>query len=34
MFPRMRWSERKIEEIERINKLALLKKFIVIGECT
>jgi hypothetical protein len=33
MFPRMRWSDRKIEELERMNKLSLLKKFLVIGDC-
>jgi hypothetical protein len=33
IFPRMRWSDRKLEEFERMNKLTLLKKFIVVGEC-
>lgn len=33
MFPRMRWSDRKIEELERMNKLSLLKKFLIIGDC-
>ncbi len=32
-FPRMRWSDRKLEEFARQMKVALLKKFIVIGEC-
>jgi hypothetical protein len=30
----MRWSDRKLEEFERMNKLTLLKKFIVVGDCT
>ena len=29
----MKWSDRKIEEFERLSKLSMLKKFIVIGEC-
>ena len=29
----MRWSDRKIEEFERMSRLSLLKKFIIIGEC-
>ena len=31
-FPRMKWSDRKIEEFEKDNKF-LLKKFLVIGSC-
>ena len=33
LFPRMRWSDRKIEEFERQNRLQLLKKFLIIGDC-
>ena len=33
MFPRMRWSDRKIEEFERQSRLQLLKKFLIIGDC-
>lgn len=33
LFPRMRWSDRKLEEVERMSRLSLLKKFLVIGEC-
>jgi hypothetical protein len=29
----MKWSDRKLEDIERFNKLMHLKRFIVIGEC-
>jgi hypothetical protein len=33
LFPRMRWSDRKIEEFERQSRLQLLKKFLIIGDC-
>eukprot|EP00347_Sterkiella_histriomuscorum_P010860 403374647 len=33
MFPKMRWSDRKIEEFERINKQQLLKKILIVGTC-
>ena len=33
MFPRIKWSDRKLEEIERSAKFSILKKFIVIGQC-
>lgn len=31
LFPRMKWSDRKLEEFERTAKFSILKKFIVIG---
>ncbi|CDW85950.1 UNKNOWN [Stylonychia lemnae] len=33
MFPKLRWSDRKIEEFERANKSQLLKKMVIVGQC-
>lgn len=33
LFPRIKWSDRKLEEFERSPKFSILKKFIVIGQC-
>lgn len=33
IFPKMRWSDRKIEEFEIANKSTLLRKVLMIGTC-
>ena len=33
LFPRIKWSDRKLEEFERCSRFSILKKFIVIGQC-